>query len=71
TKIQYTIGNAGLVSLKVYDVLGHEVAILVNEVKPVGKHRVTLDASNLPAGVYFYRMQAGKFKETRKLILLK
>lgn len=71
TTIEYHIPISIFVKLSVRDILGREIAILVNENKSVGKHRVKFDASNLPAGVYFYRMQAGKFQETRKLILLK
>ena len=69
--IEYHVLVSSFVKLSVYDILGREIAVLANEIKPVGKHRVTFDGSNLPAGVYFYRMQAGKFQETRKLILLK
>ncbi|MBK7379471.1 MAG: T9SS type A sorting domain-containing protein [Ignavibacteriales bacterium] len=60
-----------LVTLKVYDVLGNEVAILVNEEKPAGKYEVTFDASQLSSGIYFYTLKAGTFVETKKLILLK
>jgi hypothetical protein len=69
--IEYQVSVSSFVKLSVFDILGREVAILVNEVKPVGKYRVPFDGSNLPAGLYFYRIQAGKFQETRKLILLK
>ncbi len=58
-------------TLKVYDILGREISILVNEYKPAGKYQVEFDASNLPCGVYFYRMQAGNFSATKKLIILK
>ncbi|MFA5773013.1 MAG: ice-binding family protein, partial [Thermoplasmata archaeon] len=73
TKIQYTIGNAGLVSLKVYDVLGHEVATLVNSNQEAGSYTVPFNTSelNLSSGVYFYRLQAGSFVSIKKLILLK
>ncbi len=59
------------VTLKIYDLLGRELATLVNEEKPAGTYRVTCNASNLPRGIYFYRMQAGSFVSTKKLILLK
>lgn len=60
-----------LMQLKVYDVLGNEVATLVNEEKPAGVYEVTFDASNLASGMYLYRLQAGSFVETKKMILLR
>jgi len=60
-----------LVKLKVYDILGREIKTLVNEIKQVGNYRVEFNARNLASGVYFYRMQAGDFVQTKKLILLK
>jgi TctA family transporter len=60
-----------MVTLKVYDLLGREVQTLVNEEKPVGNYRVNFNASNLASGVYFYRITAGSFNMTRKLIVLK
>jgi acetylornithine deacetylase/succinyl-diaminopimelate desuccinylase-like protein len=71
TKIEYKIPEAGLVSLIVYDVLGKEVATLVNEEKAVGNHNVTFNADNLPSGVYFYTIKAEKFINTKKMVLLK
>jgi hypothetical protein len=81
TKIQYTIGNAGLVSLKVYDVLGREVATLVNGHQKAGSYTVPFSAiggsasgggtSTFASGVYFYRLEAGSFVSTKKLILMK
>jgi photosystem II stability/assembly factor-like uncharacterized protein len=59
------------VKITVYDVLGREVAVLVNERKLPGRYEVTFDGSHLASGVYFYRMQAGNFVQTRKLTLLK
>jgi len=61
----------GFVSLKVYDLLGRKVATLVNEQKPAGTYTLQWNAANMPSGVYFYRLQAGTFTETRKLILMK
>ncbi|HNL28311.1 MAG TPA: T9SS type A sorting domain-containing protein, partial [bacterium] len=55
----------------VYDELGREVAILVNEKKMPGIYRVDFDASKFASGVYFYRMTAGEFMETKKLLLVK
>ncbi len=59
------------VSLKVYDLLGREVATLVNEVKQPGEHTVTWDAQAMATGVYFYKLQAGNFVQTKKLLLLR
>lgn len=75
TSIQCSIGANGSspvqVSLKVYDVYGNEVATLVDEKKPAGLYRVNFDAKGLASGVYFYRLQAGNFALTRKLLLLR
>lgn len=71
TKINYLITQGGFVSLKVYDVLGNEVAELISENKLAGKHEVTFYASSLSSGIYFYKLQASSFVETRKMILLK
>jgi len=58
-------------TLKVFDILGNEVATLVNEFKPAGKYEVEFYASEIPSGVYFYKLQAGSFVETKKMLLLK
>ena len=58
-----------LTTLKVYDLLGREVATLVNEVKQRGTYTVRWDALVVASGVYFYRLQAGRYVETRKLVL--
>ena len=78
TKIKYTIpvGTSrrdGTVSvqLRVYDVLGNEIATLINEEKPAGIYEVEFDGTNLTSGIYFYKMQAGDFLETKKMLLLK
>jgi hypothetical protein len=72
-KFQIPSSNAQLefVSLKVFDVLGREVATLVNEAKPPGEYSVTFDASNLPSGMYYYRFSSGNFTQTRKMILMR
>lgn len=70
-KISYSIPELSLVTVKVYDVLGNEVAALVNEEKPIGSYEIEFDASTLPSGVYFYRLQAGSFVETKKMVLMK
>ena len=71
TAISYQLPAYSHVSLKVYDVLGKEVATLVNENKPAGNYKVEFNANNLVSGIYFYTMQAGAFVQTKKLILLK
>jgi poly(beta-D-mannuronate) lyase len=63
--------NLGLATLKVFDVLGRDVATLVNEVRPAGVYTVRWDASSFPSGVYFYRLRAGDFVETRKMVFAK
>ncbi|OGU65219.1 MAG: hypothetical protein A2499_06850 [Stygiobacter sp. RIFOXYC12_FULL_38_8] len=78
TTIKYTIPaslnpskGGTLVSLKVFDLLGGEVATLVNEYQQAGSYVKTLHAKSLPSGVYFYRLQAGSFSETKKMLLIK
>lgn len=71
TAIRYNIPLSGVVSLKIYNILGQEIATLVNEWKQVGTYSTTWDASGLPSGVYFYRLQLSSFNETKKLILLR
>ncbi|MFZ1517970.1 MAG: YCF48-related protein [Ignavibacteriaceae bacterium] len=71
TSIQYAIASSQYVQLKVYDILGNEVSTLVNEVKSAGTYQIIFDASDLSSGTYFYRLQAGSFVETKKMILLR
>lgn len=71
TKIVYRISDGGFVNLKVYDVLGNEVATLVNEYKPAGRHEINFDASELHSGVYFARLSAGNQSDIIKMSLLK
>ncbi|MCH7964201.1 MAG: T9SS type A sorting domain-containing protein [Bacteroidetes bacterium] len=71
TSIQYAMSSGQFVILKVYDVLGTEVKTLVNEELPAGIYEVIFDAANLPSGIYFYRLQAGIFTETKKMLILK
>ena len=63
--------RGGLTTLKVYDVLGNEVATLVNEEKSAGSYELEFDGSDLISGIYFYRFQAGDFVETKKMVLMK
>ena len=71
TRIQYAITSNQFVSLKVYDILGNEVETLVNENKPTGNYEINFNASELASGIYFYKIQAGNFIKTKKMILLK
>ena len=71
TKISYQLPVKTLVTLKVYDIIGREVAALVNEQQNAGIYDVTFDGSRLASGVYFYRIQAGTFTQTKKFVLLK
>lgn len=82
TKIKFTIPvnrsplyqtgeTGGLVTLKVFNLIGNEVAALVNEYKPAGTYEIEFNAENLPSGIYFYKIQTGGFNETRKMLLLK
>ncbi len=71
TKISWQSPVAGYQTVKVYDVLGNEVAVLVNEFKEAGRFEVQFNASQLPSGIYFYKLIAGSFTETKKMILIK
>jgi len=71
TVIKYSIPQEGLVTLKLYNLLGEEVAGLVNDIKQTGHYEVSFDATGLPSSVYFYRLQAGSFVETKKMVLLR
>jgi hypothetical protein len=81
TDIEFRIADFGFVSLKVYDVLGNEIATLINEERPAGEYEVNFDATNLTggisakggyaSGVYFYQLRAGDFTETKKMVLLR
>ncbi len=71
TTINYQLPTNALVTLKVYDVIGREVATLVNARQEAGRYTVNFNASTLASGVYFYRLQAGSFVETKKMMLVK
>ncbi len=75
TSIEFRIADFGFVSLKVYDVLGNEIATLVNEEKPAGDYEVEFNTSSIKhltsSGIYFYQLRAGAFVETKKMVLLK
>ena len=71
TTFRYSIPTQSKVVIKVYDILGKEIATLINEEKSVGTYELTWNAENLPSGVYFYQLKAGDFIDTKKMILLK
>jgi hypothetical protein len=71
TNLSFVIGNSSFISLKVYDILGNEVATLVNEEKPAGSYEISFDASNLAGGVYFYRLTAGNYSDVKKMMVMK
>jgi hypothetical protein len=79
TKISYSISNSDFMSLKIYNMLGQEIHILVNEFKIPGEYTVSFNAKNLSSGVYFYKLQVGDpsknsgkgFVETKKMILMR
>jgi len=71
TMISYSIPQSSFVTLKVYDIVGNEVATLVNETKSAGKYDISFDASNLSNGVYLYSIKTNNFTSTKKMILMK
>jgi hypothetical protein len=71
TTINYQIPELSLVTLKVFDVLGNEIATLVNEEKTIGNYEVEFVGTGLPSGIYIYRIIAGSFVETKKMVLMK
>jgi hypothetical protein len=71
TTIEYALPQAAMVSLKIYDILGREVQTLVNEPKSAGFYTATFDASRLSSGTYFYKLIAGSFVQTKKMVLVK
>ncbi|MEP0861962.1 MAG: T9SS type A sorting domain-containing protein [Ignavibacterium sp.] len=71
TSIQYSIGSKQFVSIKVFNVLGNEVATLVNENKEAGSYGVEFNASDLPSGIYYYKLSAGNYSDVKKMMLIK
>lgn len=71
TTIQFALPKAGVVSLKVYNILGEEVAVLVNKEMNAGFQSINFDASHLSSGLYFYRISAGDFVDVKKILLIK
>jgi uncharacterized repeat protein (TIGR01451 family) len=71
TTISFGLPDAGMVKLAVYDLLGRQVAELVNGYRPAGQHEISFDAGNLSSGIYVYRLEAGNFSGTQKMVLMK
>lgn len=71
TNIEYSIPNVGSVSLKIYDLLGREIATLINEVKQPGNYQIKFDGSKLSSGVYFYKLQFGNAVTIKKMLVMK
>lgn len=71
TTIRYDLPQTSHVIVQVFSVLGGEIATLVNKEESAGHHEINYDAANMPSGIYIYRVQAGKFTQTRKMLLLK
>jgi hypothetical protein len=71
TKISYTIPTGSNVKITITNVLGQEVATVVNEFMPAGDHDASFSAQGLPSGIYFYTLKAGNFTETKKMVLMK
>ena len=71
TTIKFELPKSSAVRLSVFDILGREVSVLVNERRDAGVHEVKFDGSNLASGVYLYRLQAGDFVSTKRMLVLK
>ncbi|NCQ19248.1 MAG: hypothetical protein COW85_14385 [Ignavibacteria bacterium CG22_combo_CG10-13_8_21_14_all_37_15] len=71
TVISYQLAWGSFVTLKIYDILGNEVTVLVNEEKPAGKYQVNFNGKNLSSGLYFYKITTGNFTAVRKMLLIK
>jgi hypothetical protein len=71
TRISYDIPKRGMVSLKIYNVIGQIIMQAVNEVKEAGSYTYEFDALNLPSGVYYYEIRSGSFLDTRKMVVIK
>ncbi|MBK8552643.1 MAG: T9SS type A sorting domain-containing protein [Ignavibacteria bacterium] len=71
TTITYSIPISGIVKIKIYDITGREIRLLVNEAKDAGAYEIQFDGSNLASGIYFYKLEAGSFISTKRMILIK
>lgn len=71
TVISYSLAATGNVNLKVYDAAGKEIVTLVNELQPAGNYEAKFNASDLPSGIYYYKLSSGEFVDTKRMILIK
>jgi hypothetical protein len=71
TKINFAIPKSGLITLKIYDILGKEISTLINEYLSAGNYSVNFNGSNIPSGVYFYRLEANRYITTKKMLMIK
>ncbi|MDP4117550.1 MAG: T9SS type A sorting domain-containing protein, partial [Bacteroidota bacterium] len=71
TTIRYSIKDAGVVRIEIFDMLGRKTATIVNEEKPAGNYEINLNGNNLSSGVYFYKLTSGSFTQIKKMQLLK
>jgi len=71
TTIKYEIPEMSFVTLKIYDILGNQIATLVNEEKPAGSYEVNFDASGISSGIYFYKINSGNYSEVKKMVFIK
>lgn len=71
TSISYNVGASSFVNIKVFDLTGKEIAVLLNESKPAGRYSVEWNATDLPSGIYYYRLETGSFSQTKKMALIK
>ncbi|MBK9331774.1 MAG: T9SS type A sorting domain-containing protein [Ignavibacteria bacterium] len=71
TTIKFSVSKQGLITLKVFDILGNEVKTLVNDLRNAGEHSVVFDGAGIASGIYFYKLVSGEFAETKRMILLK
>ena len=71
TKIKYSIANGSQVEIVIFDILGKEITKIVNEYKNAGSYEVSFNASEIPSGIYYYRLKAGSYSSIKKLVVLK
>ncbi|MDI6767728.1 MAG: T9SS type A sorting domain-containing protein [Bacteroidota bacterium] len=71
TNISFELSHSSSVSLRIYNLLGNEISTLLNEQKPAGIYNIELNAEGLPSGIYYYRLQTGKYFETKKMLLIR
>jgi hypothetical protein len=71
TTVEFVVPRRSRVMIRAFDILGREVAVLINEIQTAGRHQMLFDASSLPSGVYLCRLEAGEMMQTRKMVLIK